>query len=154
VIGIDDSPDGAYGVQGISRVGVGVYGVGSSGAPGVMGESTIYIGVVGTSPTGTGVAGSSPLGTGVSAASTKGIALSVQGIAAFSNSGVATVRKDSQTVTVKLAGVTTSSIVLATIQKPGSGIAVEGAAPASGSFRISLTAKAPADIPVGWFVIG
>ena len=51
----------------------------------------------------------------------------------FSSSGVATVASGDKTVTVTVAGITTSSIVLATI---------------------TLTGKVPTDTTVGWFVIG
>ena len=149
VLGSDGSPDGAYGVQGFTRVGTGVYGTSNSNGIGVLGDSS-YI----------GVQGNSEFGTGVYASSSDGYALQTSGTAQFSGqvqfstSGVATVPKNSQTVTVELAGMTTSSIVLATIQKAYEGIAIEAATPASGSFTITLTAKAPAKIPVGWFVIG
>ena len=164
VIGTDGSPDGAFGVQGTSRVGVGVYGVGTSGAYGVQGVSTISSGVYGSSPSGYGVNGNSGFGTGVNgdstsgvgvqASSSKGTALQVNGKASFSNSGVATVKKNARTVTVKVTGMTKSSIVLATIQHAHSGLSVEAAVPSAGSFTITLTAKAPANTAVGWFVIG
>ena len=150
VYGDDGSPDGAYGVYGFSHVGVAVYGEGTSGAYGVYGNSTISIGVLGNSES----------GTGVSATSSEGYALQVSGTAQFkgtvqfSSSGVATVAGGDKTVTVTLAGITTSSIVLATIQKPQAGTAIEAAKPTTGSFTITLTKTAIADIPVGWFVIG
>ena len=162
--GIDNSPEGAYGVSGVSRVGVGVYGSGTSGAYGVQGVSTISTGVYGSSPAGAGVEGNSAFGTGVQgvsssgngvlAESPKGLALYVSGRAGFSNSGVATVNKGEKTVTVTVPGITKSGIVLATIQSPHSGVAIEGALAADRKITITLTGNAPANIAVGWFVIG
>jgi hypothetical protein len=89
----------------------------------------------------------------VLATSAKGIALQVSGRASFSTSGVATVRKGAKTVTVTVPGTTDSNIVLATIQKPHSGIAIEGAQPGPGKITITLTSTAPAAIAIGWLVI-
>jgi hypothetical protein len=72
----------------------------------------------------------------------------------FSNCGVATVKKNDNSVTVKLAGVTIYSIVLATLQDLQAGIAVAAAVPIAGSFTITLTSKVPAATNVSWFVIG
>jgi hypothetical protein len=151
VAGFDDSPGGAYGVTGQSRVGGGVYGLGTSGAYGVSGESTI----------GTGVIGSSPSGIGVLAQSQLGFALQTQGLAQFNGivqfngtSGVVTVKKGAKTATVKVKGMTKSNIVLATIQEPQAGISLEGAKAATGSFTLTLSAAPTAGLPVGWLVIG
>jgi hypothetical protein len=89
----------------------------------------------------------------VLATSTGGIALKVSGRASFSTSGVATVRKGNKTVTVTAPGTTDSNIVLATIQKPHSGVAIEGAQPGHGKITITLSGKAPAAITIGWLVI-
>jgi hypothetical protein len=145
VAGVDGSPDGAYGVSGVSRVGVGVYGQGTSGAYGVQGVSTISTGVYGSSPIGFGVQGNSPDGagvqgtstdgTGVQAASMNGIALHVSGRASFSGSGVAAVEEGDKTVTVTVDGTTTSSIVLATIQRPLVASPLRGHRPRTGRSR-------------------
>jgi hypothetical protein len=150
VIGTDGSPDGAYGVYGYTRVGTAVYGVATSGGYGVYGSSTIS----------TAVYGDSAAGIGVLAQSTEGSALVANGPAVFNaavqfrTSGIAKVKKGSASVTVKVAGMSKSNIVLATIQEPQAGLAVEGAKPANGSFTITLSGKAKATVPVGWFVLG
>jgi hypothetical protein len=112
---------------------------------GVYGEAT--------SATGIGVTGASATGIGVEASSTSGVALSVLGKVKFSRSGVATVAAGKKTVKVTLAGVTASSLVLATPQKAETGVAVNAAAPATGSFTITLTAAPTSSLKVAWFVI-
>jgi hypothetical protein len=54
-------------------------------------------------------------------AAPKGTALNVQGKVTFSNSGIATVAANTDSITVSPAPVTTSSMVLATIQELASG---------------------------------
>jgi hypothetical protein len=103
--------------------------------------------------TGNGVAGQADSGTGVLAASTNGIALKVSGKATFSRSGVVTVGAGNASKTLNLAGVTTSSMILATAQQ-SSAVSVKAAVPASGSFRIFLTGAAPAGgLKVAYFVL-
>lgn len=106
-----------------------------------------------TSATGVGVTGTSATGTGVKASTTSGVALSVVGKVTFSRSGVATVPAGKKAVKVTLAGVTASSLVLATPQKAETGVAVNAAAPAAGSFMITLTAAPTSALKVAWFVI-
>jgi hypothetical protein len=86
VHGNDTSPKGGYGVSGSCANGVAIYG-----------ESTNGYGVYATAPGGTGllVQGKSIF----------------QGMTEFSNSGVATVKTNDKSVTVKVAGITTTSIV-------------------------------------------
>jgi hypothetical protein len=152
VVGTDNSPKGGTGVLGQSTRGNGVYGAvgfitGTRGQKAVLGEDSSTGG-------GYGVYGVSVNGAGVYATSPSGTALHVVGKAEFSNSGVATIPGGDKAVTVTVSGVTTSSIVLATIQKLQSGTAVAAAVPASGSFTITLTQATTADTPVGWFVVG
>jgi len=170
VRGTDTSPmAGSYGVFGRSSRGTGVHGV-SEHKTGVMGlaknpgeagvggldfaTSKGGSGVYGQSRLGNGVLGVSFNGTGVYAFTQHGTALQVTGRASFSNSGVATVPGGEKTVTVPVNGMTPASIVLATIQAPQAGIAVEGAQAGAGSFVITLSGQAKGDLPVGWFVIG
>jgi hypothetical protein len=101
----------------------------------------------------TGVYGESDTGTGVAATSMSGDALHVVGRVAFSTSGLTTVAANKKTVNV-IASVTTSSIILATLQTDVGSIAVANAVPASGSFRINLTAAPSRPVKVAWFVIG
>jgi len=184
VHGNDTSTDGGYGVAGSSTNGYGVAGssvngTGVQGTTSANGESGVAgidnsgldeaSGVSGTSTIGYGVSGFCPNGVAVYAESTNGYgvyatgggtALLVQGTSVFqgktefTNSGVATVKKNGTAVTVKLKEVSATSIVLATLQELQAGLAVAAAVPVAGSFTITLTAKATADINVGWFVIG
>jgi hypothetical protein len=146
-----------YGVAGSSTDGDGVYGstaangrsgvAGVDGSPdsayGVSGQSRVGVAVYGVGTSGAyGVQGESSISTGVYGHSPTGYG--VQG-----NS-----EKGDKTVTVTAAGTRESSIVLATIQKPHSGVAIEGAQAATGKFTITLTVSAPASTTVGWLVIG
>jgi hypothetical protein len=159
--GVTGSAVDTAGVEGTSGNAAGVLGSGVIGVsgfspygPGVVGESDREYGVLGQSNSGIGVYGFSGSGPGVVAQSTDSTALQVVGKAEFSTSGVATVKKGTKAVTVTFAGVTTSSIVLATMQELRSGIGVAAAVPGSGSFTITLTRTAAVDTRVGWFVIG
>ena len=169
VAGVDFAPQqGGSGVYGQSRLGTGVHGVsfggtavsglastsGHSGVSGVDQARSGGHGVYGESRHGTAVHATSFEGTGVHASSEHGTALRVTGRTAFSRSGVARVPAGQRTVTVEVDGLTPASIVLATIQAPQAGVAIEGAQPGPGSFVITLSGEAAGDLPVGWFVIG
>jgi hypothetical protein len=159
---------GGDGVYGQSRHGTGVHGVsfegtgvtgsswtsGHSGVQGIDQARSGGHGVFGESYRGTGVYASSSEGTGVHASSENGTALKVTGRASFSNSGVVAVPGGEKTVTIPVDGMTPASIVLATIQAPQAGIAIEGAQAGAGSFVLTLSGPAKGDLPVGWFVIG
>jgi hypothetical protein len=159
---------GGNGVYGQSRHGTGVHGVsfngtgvtgssstsGHSGVQGIDGARSGGHGVFGDSHRGTGVYASSSEGTGMHASSENGTALKVTGRASFSNSGVAMVPGGEKTMTVPVDGMTPASIVLATIQAPQAGIAIEGAQAGTESFVLTLSGPATGDLPVGWFVIG
>lgn len=132
---------GTYGVQASSSSGAGVQAQG--GTYGVQAAGDTY-----------GVSGQSDSGTGVYAQSTSGNALQVVGKVAFSTSGLASVPKGGKSVKVNLAGTTTASLVLATIQGAAGTIAVANAVPAKNSFSINLTGAAPSALKVAWFVIG
>ncbi len=163
---------GASGTRGLdfsnSTLSQGVYGQSNDG-DGVLGFSYHGNGVSGHSSTankaalkgvdvaksgGMGLFAQSVHGTAAVVTSGEGVALKVSGKAEFSNSGVATVPSGSKTVTVEVAGLTSSSVVLATIQKPQGSVSIAGAEAAAGKFTITLTAKATSSLPVGWFVIG
>jgi hypothetical protein len=124
---------------------------------GVYGETTNAAGR-GTTGQGTngatGVYGLSDTGTGIYAESTSGDALQVVGKVAFSTSGLATVAANEQNADVTLASVTTSSMILATLQDDVGAIAVANAVAHSGSFRINLSAAPTSAVKVAWFVIG
>jgi hypothetical protein len=160
---------GGYGVYGTSDNGYGVYGIAPSpgtGNGGVFGQfgtgsltslpPFLVSGVVGAdlSVGNIGVSGLSIAGTGVLAGSTTGTALQVEGRVQFTTSGVSTVKKGNTTVTVTASAVTASTLVLATLQRAQSGVYIAAAEPKAGSFTITLTKAATADLPVGWFFIG
>lgn len=171
VIGNNNSA-GQSGVRGLdfssSAAANGVYGQSNDG-DGVLGFSYHGNGVSGHSSTsgkaalkgvdvgkkgGMGLFAQSVHGTAAWVTSGEGVALKVTGKTEFSNSGLAHVASGSKTVTVKVAGLTPSSVVLATIQKPQGTVCVAGAEAGSGQFTITLTGKATSSLPVGWFVIG
>jgi hypothetical protein len=133
VLGHSDAGTG-IGVQGDSNgTGSGVYGLANMNGVGVFGDSVN--------------------GTGVIARSSNGNALDVRGKAVFSRSGVVTVAAGAASRKITLAGVTAASIILATAQQDGA-VFVRSAVPASGSFTIRLTGKAPAGgLKVAYFVL-
>jgi hypothetical protein len=124
VFGVDTSSGGGAGVFGTSTNGTGVQGSTSG-----TGQSGV-VGLDASSGGGTGVRGTSTHGTGVQAASSAGTALAVTGKVTFSRSGTATVAAGKTSVTVTLAGVTKSSMILATIQQTAGRIAVSSDDPA------------------------
>jgi hypothetical protein len=140
--------NGVYGHANDSN-GSGVYGQNDGTGFGVAGVSTNPSG-------GDGVLGDeqSPTGVGVEAESSGGgIALHVAGKAVFTRSGIVTVAAGKSSLVVPLSGVATSSMVLATCQQSAS-VYVKAAVPATGSFTIRLTGKAPAGgMKVAYFVL-
>jgi hypothetical protein len=93
----------------------------------------------------TGVLGISPSGTGVAAESARGTALRVTGRAAFTRSGRAAVPKRRAYVDVVVpGGLTSRSIVQATLQtlRPGIHVAAAVPNPATGKVRITLSGVA------------
>ena len=145
--------DGASDAQG----GTGVLGesLNTSSGIGVQGDSEgTGSGVYGLAKTnGVGVFGDTTNGTGVIARSTNGTALDVRGKATFSRSGTVTVAAATTSKKVTLAGVTSASMILATAQQD-SAVSVRSAVPASDSFTIHLTGKAPpGGLKVAYFVL-
>jgi len=142
----DSTQLGGTGVLGTSNdaEGIGVEGDQNGTGSGVYGLAKA---------TGVGVFGDTTNGTGVLARSTNGTALNVLGKATFSRSGPATIEAGAATRKITLAGVTTASMILATAQQDGT-VYVRSAVPASGSFTIHLTGKAPAGgIKAAYFVL-
>jgi hypothetical protein len=147
----DIGTGGTAGVYGHAS-GTAGYGVAGSGPTGVYGAGATA-GVEGGSGAGSGVYGHAQGGIGVRAEATSGTALQVTGKAKFSRSGIVTVPAGSASTTVSLAGVTASSMVVATAQQNGS-VFVKAAVPAGGSFKIFLTGNAPAGgLKVAYFVL-
>jgi hypothetical protein len=147
-----------YGVRGFSNYGTGVSGeTVAENQNGVYGAATNASGsgVYGQNDgTGYGVAGRASNGTGVLADSANGVALNVTGIATFSRSGIATVPSGAKFIKVNMGGVTTSSMILATVQQ-GGGFYVRYALPASGSFKIYINKAptSPTTVKVAYFVL-
>lgn len=150
--GVYGSSGSGTAVVGNSTSGTGVRGASVSGT-GVDAASTSGAGITGTSSSGTGVAGTSTSGTGVSARSTTGTALSVSGKVHFSRSGSSSVSTGVASKTVSVPGMTSSSLVLVTLQSAYSGVYVQSAVPASGKFTLHLSKKATHTTHFAWFVI-
>ena len=163
---------GVYG-QGPStpRDGIGVFGqVQAAGGTGVVGIGGwgVYgygdVGVVGDSfPGATGLYGHvgaeapaiPPPSVAVyaSAPSTAHTALRVNGKASFSRSGKLTIGAGRSSIGKTLAGVTTSSLVIATLQTYRAGVYVAAATPALGSFRIRLNKAVTGSTVVVWMIL-
>jgi hypothetical protein len=146
VYGHNESFDaGGKGVFGASPNGIAVEGLGGQ------------VGVHGISAGDTGVKGEG-VGIGVRAVSTlanhAGVGLRVDGRLVFRTAGVATVPSGKNTVSVSLAGVTATDMVLATVQQGGA-FYVKNAVASSGKFAIHLNKApvSPATVKVAWFVI-
>jgi hypothetical protein len=146
--------------------GVGVLGSHGGDGWGVYGASQGGIGVFGNVTTGTGVEGSGTTGVfGVTSAqhgvgvlaqnNGGGPALKVNGVAAFSRSGVATVPPGKSQVAHGLP-LTSASFVLATIQGNVTGLYVRGvtiAAGSPGSFTIHLSKAVKSKTNVAWLAV-
>jgi hypothetical protein len=138
--------DGTYGVAGFGTGASGNnYGVYGSGGYGVVGVGTY--GVEGAGDT----AGLYGLST---ATDNTGVGLQVIGRSVFRTAGTAVIASGKKSVTVTLAGVTTSDFVLATVQGSGA-FYVKNASTASGQFTIFINKAptSPATVTVAYFVI-
>lgn len=155
------------GVLGTSTSGTGVRGTSSSGA-GVVGSSSTgdaiqgssvangKHGVIGTdtSPTGgTGVSGVSTHGVGVRATSTTGDALYVNGKTHFTRAGSGTIAAGHTNLAVSVSGLTSSSLVLVTLQRAVTGVYVLGVNVTTGHFTAYINTAAPSSIKFAWFVL-
>ena len=152
--------------DGTGANGIGVLGSHAGDGWGVYGASQGGIGVFGNVTTGTGVEGSgttgvfgvtnSQHGVGILAQNNGGgPALKVNGVAAFSRSGVATVPSGKSQVTSRLT-LTSASFVLATIQGNITGLYVRGvtiAAGSPGSFTIHLSNTVTSKTNVAWLAV-
>jgi hypothetical protein len=160
---------GIYGFSNLSGNSTGVwgdtgsgYGVLGTGYVGVYGNGAI--GVVGdVNLTGTGVYGFigsgfppvPPAGVAVqaTAATTAQTALNVSGKAKFSRSGRARVLAGGSRRRIVMAGVTTSSYIIATLQTRRTGVYVHAVVPAAGYFTIYLNKTVGATTYIGYLVI-
>lgn len=155
VMGTSDSSGGPA-VHGWSLYQTGVSGyVGTSGMSAWAGGPDGIRGVDDAQSTsGRGVYGYSKVGTGVVAeAASTGVGLRVIGKAAFSRSGRLGITASHSSVSKTLAGVTTSSLIIAVLQTYRSGVYVAAAVPASGKFTIYLNKAVTATTYVAYFVI-
>ncbi|HXY70974.1 MAG TPA: hypothetical protein VEM41_00390 [Actinomycetota bacterium] len=147
---VTSTSPGSYsaGVRGIND-GTAGYGIGVYGSQAGDGW-----GVYGTTPSGYGVYGYSGNGTGVYAEGAT--ALNVQGPAVFSRSGLVSIAAGKSSVSVTGVSLTSSSLVLATVQN-NAGVSVKYAAPnvSAGSFTIALSKAVPKGktANVAWFVV-
>jgi hypothetical protein len=153
-IGVYGSQAGnGWGVYGTSVTGIGVNAVCGSGI-GVAGSGTT--GVFAFGPTGVRGIASSAGGTGVLAENPSGgLALKVNGEAAFSRSGIATVLAGRSKVSASLR-LSASSFALATLQANVPGLNVQGvtiAAGSPGSLTIHLNKAVKAKTRVAWLVV-
>ena len=152
--GVSGQSHSNAGVSGASVNGTGVYG-GSISGPGVFGATAGN-----GQPAVSGDDTSSGGGYGVLAASANGKALQVNGVAAFSRSGLATIAGTStsplSSVTVTGVALTAASMVLATPQTHSGKVAVAAVVthPTTSSFTLYLTANVTVSFNVAWFVIG
>jgi hypothetical protein len=131
--------------------------IASTSGTGVFGHSVTGDGVQGTSDSGFGVHGQAfnPSGVGVFAQGPS-VGLKVDGAAVFSRSGRLTILQGTSAGRVKHINMTSSSLVLATIQADVSGVVVRGVSiitGPNGSFTVHLNNKAPVTLVVGWFVV-
>ena len=177
VYGFSNISEGSTGVWGDSFIGTGVYGVGVTGVfgqgdAGVVGDGNYGVygfgrqGVTGHAVTGeTGVYGFvgsatavppvPPVNTAVRAysASSTYVALDVFGKAKFSRSARIAISANTSSKKITMAGVTTGSYIIATLQTRRTGVYVHAVVPAAGSFTIYLNKAVTATTYVGYLVI-
>jgi hypothetical protein len=92
---------------------------------------------------------------GVAVLASGATALSVQGPAVFSRSGVLTVRSGHTSAIQKLVPLSRASLVLATIQEDVDGVWVRSAVPdpTASQFTVHLNKAAPTRVKAAWFVV-
>jgi hypothetical protein len=131
--------------------------IASTSGTGVYAHSVTGDGVQGTSVSGSGVHGSATDTSGVGVlADGASVGLKVNGAAVFSRSGKLTISMGSSSSKVKPINLTSSSLVLATIQGNVAGVYVRGVTIVTGkkgSFTVQLNKAAPSALVVGWLVV-
>jgi hypothetical protein len=150
----DSNGTGVAGSGGTGVFGVGFYGVYAFGRAAVTGEGDVTdTGVYGYA--GAAAAPLPPAGVGVqaTAGSTAQVALNVTGKAKFSRSGRTYVATGAYARRVNMAGVTTASYIIATLQTRRTGVYVHAVVPATGYFVIYLNKAVTANTYVGYLVI-
>jgi hypothetical protein len=134
ILGVADSVAGGAGVHGHGTVCAGVWGTTENGGPGVYGWSD----------TGVGVLAAAPL---------TRYGLWVDGRSHFKLSGRTSMTAGKRSFTKSLAGVTSSSIVIAVLQTNEAGVSVRAAVPAAGKFTVYLNKALASGAVVGWIVL-
>src|SRR5215472_5617580 len=145
---------GGLGVSGISNSGDAVSGASGTGHAffGVAGG--LVASVVGKNVgSGVGVRGECAAGLGVLAIGA--VALEVHGPAVVSRSGVLTVAAGKSSATKTGVALTSSSLILATMQQDRAGVWIRSAVPnvAGSSFTIHLSKAVTARTSIAWFVV-
>jgi hypothetical protein len=174
VYGVSNISDNSIGLLGQSEPGWGAFargsvGVGGVGYVGVLGfgftNLARTVGVLGDATgsqtgvygfTGSDVAPLAPVGgIGVLARAQTNAqtALQVIGKVKFNRSGRIAVAAGKTSVVKSLAGVTTSSIIIAVLQTAEAGTWVRAAVPGSGKFTVYFNRALPSSTYVGYFVI-
>jgi hypothetical protein len=139
--GLDPLQFVATGVWGDSVEGIGIFGSGPSGVVGVGGW-----GVLGFSDVANGIGV-------VAEAAAPARALVVNGKAHFSRSGKVSVGRTRSSVSLSMAGVTSASMVIATVQANKIGLYVKGAVATTNKITIYLSKKPPATVRVAFIVL-
>jgi hypothetical protein len=153
------------GLYGFTSTGTGVLAVGGSSGNGLDARSSNGTGAMGASYTGSGVYGyaggtAAPAMTGPAAGvvaraiDTSTLALRVIGRATFSFSGTVTVAANQSRVTVTKAGVTASSLIIATPRTNRAGVYVQSAVPGAGKFTVHLNKKVSGATDVAYLILG
>ena len=159
VYGYSSVSAASIGVKGKSLFGTGVVGIGGTGVYGtggwgVQGDVDVTgIGVygnIGPSPApvvpAAGVVARAELSTGV--------ALRVLGRASFSFSGRATIAAHKSSVRVNRAGVTSASLIIATLKTNRAGVYVQSAVSGSRRFTITLNKAVSGTTYVSYLILG
>ena len=146
--------DGDVGVEAAGAIGVfsvgapAIVGLGDGlGPPGLFGTGVYgYSGTV-SPPEAPDNIGVYARGDGAS------VALRVQGKAVFSRSGRTSITAGHASKAITLAGVTSASLVIATLQTNRTGVYVASAVPTTGKFTIYLNKAVTATTYVAWFIL-
>jgi hypothetical protein len=151
-VGVEGTSSSGSGVLGFSSSKAGVRGTGRIGVQGDVGPTQTAV----HGFTGNSAAPVPPAGVGVVAQAQTAslIALHVKGRAKFDRSGVATVASGTSSITKTLAGVTSSSLILAVLGQDRVGIWVRAAVPSAGTFKVILNKNVASATKVTYFVLG
>jgi hypothetical protein len=159
VLGYADASTASAGVVGQSHQGVGMFGIGSIGVVGfgswgVLGDvGPTQIGVYGNTGVNAAPLVAGGIGVFARAETTAQVALRVVGKTQFNRSGRTFVAGGSSSRTVTMAGVSSSSYIIATPQTNRAGVFVQAVVPSAGKFVIYLNKVVSANTYVGYLVI-